>query len=134
MKLVIGISILVICLGFRVSAPTEWSWDNVDNINYLGVVRNQNYPAPCNSGWAIAATSTLSSRIKIARKAQWPDVTISPQVLIDCDNLDFGCYGGDPWSAFKWIQTNDITDDTCSSYSAKTSGRCTSASKCMRCI
>ena len=34
----------------------------------------------CGSCWAQAATSSLSDRIKIARKAAWPDINIAPQV------------------------------------------------------
>ena len=36
------------------------------------------------TGWAHAATSALSDRIKIMRNASWPDFNISPQVLISC--------------------------------------------------
>jgi hypothetical protein len=61
-------------------------------------------------------------------------------VLLDCDSLDYGCYGvpnilfqGDPWTAYKWISLNNITDETCNSYVGKATGRCTSATKCMRC-
>ena len=35
----------------------------------------------CGSCWAQAATSSLSDRIKIARKAAWPDINIAPQVF-----------------------------------------------------
>ena len=46
--------------------------------------KNQHIPQYCGSCWAQAAASSLSDRIKIARKAAWPDINISPQVcLID---------------------------------------------------
>jgi cathepsin X len=73
--------------------PTEFSWDNVNGSNYLPPVRNQWFPQPCNSGWAMAATNVINSRIKILRNAKWPDVQLSPQVLLDCDSLDYGCFG-----------------------------------------
>ncbi len=40
----------------------------------------QHIPQYCGSCWAQAASSSLSDRIKIARKAAWPDVLIAPQV------------------------------------------------------
>jgi cathepsin X len=61
-----------------VEAPESFVWNNVSGVNYLTNLRNQHIPQYCGSCWAHAATSALSDRIKIARKAQWPDVNISP--------------------------------------------------------
>lgn len=58
--------------------PDNWIWNNVDGTNYLTNIKNQHIPQYCGSCWAQAATSAMSDRIKIARKAQWPDVNISP--------------------------------------------------------
>ena len=68
------------------------------------------------TGWAHAATSALSDRIKIMRNASWPDFNISPQVLISC-GPDDGCHGGDSGNANAFMATGDgITDETCSIY------------------
>jgi hypothetical protein len=68
-----------------VELPKEHFWNDVDGVNYLTNMRNQHVPQYCGSCWAHAATSALSDRIKIARKAAWPDVNIAPQVLISCE-------------------------------------------------
>ena len=64
--------------------PTAFDWGNVDGINYLTNIRQQHNPQYCGACWAHAATSAMSDRIKIARNAAWPDINISPQVLLSC--------------------------------------------------
>ena len=53
----------------------------------LPQTKNQHIPQYCGSCWAQAATSSLSDRIKIARKAAWPDVNIAPQVRLSRDRI-----------------------------------------------
>lgn len=60
----------------------------------------------------------MSDRIKIKRKAAWPDINIAPQVLISCESPDNGCHGGNPISAWKYIKDNGISDETCAIYQA----------------
>jgi cathepsin X len=62
--------------------------------------RNQHIPVYCGSCWSFATTSSLSDRIKIQRNASWPDINLSPQVLISCNNASRGCHGGDPKQAY----------------------------------
>ena len=82
---------LLTCLGLQ--APASFSWDDINGVSYLSEVKNQNFPAPCNSGWAISTIDMLNSRIKVLRKAQSPDISLSAQVLLSCDKFDFGCMG-----------------------------------------
>jgi len=58
--------------------PSAWDWGNIGGVNYLTNMRNQHIPSYCGSCWAQATTSSLSDRIKIQRKAAWPDINISP--------------------------------------------------------
>ena len=99
--------------------PTEKLWNSVDGTSYLTNVRNQHVPQYCGSCWAHAATSALSDRIKIARQAAWPDINISPQVIISCETTDLGCHGGEAYNAFEWMANNEVTDETCSIYRAR---------------
>jgi len=67
----------------------------------------------------------MSDRIKIVRRAAWPDINISPQVLISCStegpptDFDNGCHGGEAFNAFKFMNMNEVTDETCAIYRAR---------------
>lgn len=58
--------------------PTNFNWNNVNGTNFLTLTKNQHIPNYCGSCWAFASTSALSDRIKIQRKAQWPDINLAP--------------------------------------------------------
>jgi len=93
-------------------------------------------PFYCGSCWAHGTTSSLSDRIKIARKAAWPDINIAPQVLISC-TTDDGCHGGSHYNAFKYMHDNEITDETCSIYRARghdNGVECSPMVKCQNCM
>ena len=99
--------------------PAQWLWNNIDGVNMITNIRNQHIPQYCGSCWAHAATSAISDRIKVARKAAWPDINISPQVIISCETTDLGCHGGEAYNAFAWMADNEVTDETCSIYRAR---------------
>jgi cathepsin X len=78
----------------------------------------------------------MSDRIKIMRKAAFPEINISPQVLVSCEHYDQGCEGGDAKMAYQWIHENNITDESCSSYQARGHTNmlgCSSQIKCKNC-
>ena len=120
----------------NVTVPDQFTWGNVGGVNYLTEVKNQHIPAYCGSCWAQGSSSAMSDRIKITRKAAWPDINIAPQVLISCEMTDLGCHGGDHYIAYQWIHANNITDETCSIYRARghdNGENCTSEIKCQNC-
>jgi len=122
-------------ISHNAAAPEQWIWNDVEGTNYLTQIRNQHLPQYCGSCWAHAATSALSDRIKIARKAAWPDINIAPQVLISCSD-DFGCHGGEAYNAFEWMHNNEITDETCSIYRARghdNGQECSAMNVCRNC-
>jgi len=119
-----------------IELPETHIWNNVDGVNYLTNLKNQHIPQYCGSCWAHAATSAVSDRIKIARKAQWPDINIAPQVLISCSGDD-GCHGGEAYNAFEWMAKNEITDETCSIYRARghdNGQECSQMTTCENCM
>jgi cathepsin X len=123
--------------------PLEWKalpethiWNNVGGTNYLTEIKNQHIPQYCGSCWAQAASSSLSDRIKIARKAAWPDINIAPQVLISCSGDD-GCHGGEAYNALEWMHHNQISDETCAIYRARghdNGMECSQQLKCDNCL
>lgn len=79
----------------------------------------------------------MSDRIKIRRKAQWPDINLAPQILISCIPDNHGCDGGDAIIAYEWIFNNNITDETCSPYQAFGHDNglgCSAEIKCRNCL
>ena len=47
------------------------------------------------------------------------DINISPQVVVSCDkNGVAGCHGGDSVSAYAYVKSRGVTDETCSVYQA----------------
>ena len=111
--------------------PDSFFWGDVNGTNYLTLSRNQHVPAYCGSCWAMATTSTLADRIKIARKAQHPEVVLAPQVLINCKGGG-SCGGGNPASAFAYIAKHGIPDETCQNYEA-VNGKCAPYGICETC-
>ena len=79
---------ICLCLSLLLSIctlPASFSWSSKDGRNYLNSPLNQNNPKRCESGWALATTAALSSRLNIATKARneaFPMVQLSPQSLL----------------------------------------------------
>ena len=42
------------------------------------------YILDCGSCWAHGTTSALADRLKLMRQGRFPDINLSPQVLVDC--------------------------------------------------
>jgi cathepsin X len=114
--------------------PTAYDPRNIAGLDYTTINRNQHIPQYCGSCWAHGTTSALSDRIKLQRKRVFPDIQVSPQVLVNCvtANDTHGCQGGDPTAAYSWIKQNGIPDDTCMNYLAKNLA-CTDINVCRNC-
>jgi len=111
--------------------PDNWDWRNVKGVNYVTPPRNQHIPQYCGACWAFSSSSSLSDRIKIKRKAKWPDVALSPQMLVNCG--PGSCKGGNSHMVYAWLNTKGgVTDETCQPYQAK-SKKCNAMNICRDC-
>lgn len=98
--------------------PSDFTWANVSGVNYLTLNRNQHIPQYCGSCWAHATTSSLNDRLNILRNNKWPELNLSPQVLLNCGGAG-SCGGGLPELVYVYISKNGIPDETCQNYEAK---------------
>jgi len=107
-----------------VPLPQSFTWSNVEGVNYLTKNLNQHIPVYCGSCWAHGSVSSLADRIKIMRKAAWPDINLSIQFILNCQ-MGGSCNGGDHLATYKAIhEYGSIPYEDCMVYQA-----CSSDSK-----
>ena len=106
-------------LGSR-ELPASFDWRNIDGVSYVTKSLNQHIPQYCGSCWAHGALSSLSDRIKIARKGLGPDINLSVQQVLNCGTKIAGsCHGGSHTGVFEFIKKQGfIPYDTCLAYEA----------------
>jgi len=106
--------------------PNNFTWGNVNGVNYLTRVLNQHIPQYCGSCWAHGAISSLSDRIKIAQKASGPDIDLSIQYILNCaGGMAGSCHGGSASGVYEFVkQTGYVPYGSCIPYLA-----CSSESK-----
>lgn len=114
--------------------PSDFNWCKhpENGVNYCTPLRNQHIPHYCGSCWAQATTSAFADRIKIARKAAFPEVMLSPQSLVWC--ACNGCDGGDATTVHNIFKTDGIVEETCQAYVALGNGtECSTMHTCDNC-
>jgi len=113
--------------------PKFWDWRNISGINYVTANLNQHIPKYCGSCWLHAGIATLNDRLKIARKAKWPEVTLARQVLLNCGAKDAGsCSGGSDYGVYVFAFKYGIPDESCQPYTAEEYS-CNAFRNCMNC-
>jgi cathepsin X len=113
--------------------PKRFDWRNVKGINYVTVDLNQHAPVYCGSCWLHGSISSLNDRLKIARKAQFPEINLARQVVLNCGNSTAGsCSGGGDYGLYAFAHKYGIPDDTCQLYSAQ-EYPCSAFRNCMNC-
>ena len=69
----------------------------------------------CSAGWALAAASVFSDRICISTNGAVNE-EVSPQYLISCSTLNFGCDSGFIDVAWVFMAKFGVPNDTCEPY------------------
>ena len=115
-----------------ITLPDVHDWRNVNGTNFVTKDLNQHIPQYCGSCWAHGAMSSLADRIKIHRHAEWPDINLAIQDILNCGPLAGTCNGGSAVGAFHYVRENGIPDDTCQVYQARDLS-CTDEHRCLNC-
>jgi len=91
--------------------PSKFVW----GANCIHGVRDQ---ANCGSCWAIASADMLADRCCLHTEKD--QGFLSPQELVSCDSVSFGCQGGWPSWAFDYIKrVGGLVREACFPYGAK---------------
>ena len=86
------------------AAPDAWDWREK---GYVSPVKDQ---GSCGSCWAFSTVGNLEG---LYYKEKQTMVTLSEQMLFDCDTYDSGCNGGLMENTFTWLKENGgIMTDT----------------------
>jgi len=112
----------------------DWRWSNGQR--WVTWTRNQHAPNYCGSCWAQATTSALADRIMIQNNDQFPEWSLAPQVLLNCDFDNDGCHGGNANKALHFIMQHGIPAETCQPYEATgwdTGNVCQAITVCKNC-
>ena len=100
---------------------TVVNWANI----YTTAVKDQGY---CGSCWAFSATEQIESD-SIRMGLLTVDDALSPEQIVQCDNIDYGCEGGNTDTAFEYVMNaGGIERDSDYPYTSyyDVTGECTS--------
>jgi cathepsin X len=115
--------------------PKSWDWRNIKGINYATISKNQHIPIYCGSCWAHGTTSSLADRFQILNGPKSLPISISPQVVVNCQPGGGSCQGGNPLDVYEFAYQHGIPDDTCQQYIARNSDQplCSAKQVCEDC-
>ncbi len=139
--------VLLIGLSYNFEIPAEsdyifyGNYITADNhvVNLLPPTRNQNQPKACDASWAFATTTTMSTLFNLQKKGAFPEVVLSPQMLINCSpkDVDFSCeYNKSKIqieSVLKHLTDVGVTDESCNNYYASDEKNCSDLNICKDC-
>lgn len=77
--------------------PASWDWRSEGAVSG---VRNQ---GACGSCWAFSVAQNIEGQYFL-RTGEL--LSMSAQQLVDCDKSNYGCRGGWPYNAIRWLSEN----------------------------
>jgi len=81
-------------------APDTFDWRNTGMVT---AVKDQ---AQCGSCWAFSVTENVESVWMVAKGlTNKTMIPLAPQQIVDCDDSDAGCNGGNPPTAYEYIES-----------------------------
>ena len=113
-------------------SPSDWDWRSINGTNFLTESRNQHIPQYCGACWAFGTLSMFNDRLKISKKAAYPDTILAPQVLINCGGGG-SCNGGNVGGVFDYMERKGLPDETCQNYEATNDISCEPTGICETC-
>jgi C1A family cysteine protease len=90
----------------KISAPATFDWRTKGAVT---AVKDQ---AQCGSCWAFSVTENVESVWILAKGLTNETLPpLAPQQIVDCDDSDMGCDGGNPPTAYQYIVSAGGLDD-----------------------
>jgi cathepsin F len=88
-------------LSSNIEAPQTFDWRNQNGKSAVTPVKDQ---AQCGSCWAFSVTENIESEYCLAKNIDCSTLApLAPQQIVDCDQSDSGCDGGDPPTAYQYV-------------------------------
>jgi len=90
----------------RVASPDAFDWRTKGAVT---AVKDQ---GQCGSCWAFSVTENIESVWILAKGLNNETLPpLAPQQIVDCDTTDLGCNGGNPPTAYDYVQSAGGLDD-----------------------
>lgn len=114
------------------------SKDKETFVNLLPPTRSQHHPKVCHASWAFAITSSMAVHFNIAKNGAFPEVVLSPQMLIHTrpEKVDFSCNDSSKVNIediLENLKTKGVSDEGCNNYFADDTLRKDKLAECMDC-
>ena len=115
--------------------------EGVPNVNVLSPIRNQNQPKQCGASWAFAITSAMSDQFNSIRHLEFPEVVLSPQMLLTCQSssknktcaYSNSIENADMQETLDRLKEYGISDESCNNWYSNSTDKCTNLTKCKDC-
>jgi len=94
---------------------TNWDWTLQNNTGNQCLGSTPLSGPDCDSNWAFAAVRQFESRLCLSSETQTFNA-YSSQYMLDCDNGDEGCSGGNLQGAGSFLYNVGVPPEECDSY------------------